>query len=120
MLQPCLLWKMSMSHMTSLQHHLQMLKPPHIPYKQNWIPKKKKPQAMNRSKVWLHFTKVEPIDKENPKAACNYCNRMLGCHWKHGTSALMTHITSNYPTSPLRNLEKSNVPKSQTLLETVI
>jgi hypothetical protein len=39
MLQLCLLWKMSMSHMTSLQ--LQMLKPPHLPCKQNWIPKKK-------------------------------------------------------------------------------
>jgi len=82
--------------------------------------KKKKSQAVNQSKVWLHFTKVEPIDKANPKAACNYCNRMLRCHWKHGTSALMTHLTSNYPTSPLRNLEKSNVPKSQTLLEKII
>jgi hypothetical protein len=40
MLQLGLLWKMSMSHMTSLQ--LQILKPPRLPFKQNWIPKKKK------------------------------------------------------------------------------
>jgi hypothetical protein len=72
---------------------------------------------VNRSKAWLHFTKVEPIDKEYPKAACNYCNRRLACHWGHGTSSLMNHLTFNYPTSPLRNLEKSNVPKGQTLLQ---
>jgi hypothetical protein len=29
---------------------------------------KNKPQAMNRSKVWLHFTKVTPIDKEESKS----------------------------------------------------
>jgi hypothetical protein len=43
-------------------------------------PSKNKTQAMNRSKVWLHFTKVTPIDKEKPKATCNYSNKMLGCH----------------------------------------
>jgi hypothetical protein len=80
-------------------------------------PSKDKSQAMNRSKVWLHFTKVTPIDKEKPKAACNYCNRMLGCHWRHGTSVLKNHLTYNCPTSPLRDLEKSNVPKGQTLLQ---
>jgi hypothetical protein len=63
-------------------------------------PSKDKPQAMNRSKVWLHFTKVTPIDKEKPKAACNYCNRVLGCHWRHDTSALKNHLTYNCPTSP--------------------
>jgi hypothetical protein len=72
---------------------------------------------VNRSKVGLHFTKVEPIDKENPKASCNYCNRMLGCHWKHDTSALMNHLTFNCPTSPIRNSEKSNVPKGQNLFQ---
>jgi hypothetical protein len=80
-------------------------------------PSKNKPQAMNRSKVWLHFTKVTPIDKEKPKAACNYCNMMLGCHWRHDTSTLKNHLTYNCPTSPLRDLEKSNVPKGQTLLQ---
>jgi hypothetical protein len=35
MLQLGLLWKMSMSHVTSLQ--LQMLKPPRLPCKQNWM-----------------------------------------------------------------------------------
>jgi len=80
-------------------------------------PSKKKSQAVNRSKAWLHFTKVEPIDKENPKASCNYCNRRLACHWRHGTSSLMNQLTFNCPTSPLRNLEKSNVPKGQTLLQ---
>jgi len=73
---------MSMSHMTSLQHHLQMLKPHRLPYKQNLIlkKKKKKSKAVNQSIVWSHYTKVEPIDKENPKAACNYSNRILGSH----------------------------------------
>jgi hypothetical protein len=80
-------------------------------------PSKNKPQAMNRSKVWLHFTKVIPIDKEKPKATCNYCNKMLGCHWRHDTSALKNHLTYNCPTSPLRDLKKSNVPKGQTLLQ---
>jgi len=109
---------MSISHMTSLQHHLQMLKLPRLPCKQNWIlQKKKKSKAVNRLAVWLHFTKVEPIDKENPKAACNYCNKMLGCHWRYDTSALMTHLTSNCQTSPLKKWEKFNVPKSQTLLQ---
>jgi hypothetical protein len=80
-------------------------------------PSKNNPQAVNRSKVWLHFTKVEPIDKEKPKATCDYCNRMLWCNWRHGISALMNHLISNCPTSQLINSEKSNVPKGQTLLQ---
>jgi hypothetical protein len=42
---------------------------------------------------------------------------MLGCHWRHDTSALMTHLNFKCPTSPLRKSKKSNVPKGQTLLQ---
>jgi hypothetical protein len=70
--------------------------------------------SVNQSVVWQHFKKIEPIDKNNPKAMCNYCNRVLGCHWKNGTSGMMSHLTTRCPTSPLR---KSNIPKGQTLLQ---
>ena len=33
-----------------------------------------------QSVVWENFKKIEPVDKNNPKAMCNYCNRVLGCH----------------------------------------
>jgi len=68
---------------------------------------------VNKSLVWLHFTKVEPIDPVNPKAACNYCNRMFACHWRNDTSTRMVHL-EKCPTSPLR---KSDIPKGQTLLQ---
>jgi hypothetical protein len=69
---------------------------------------------VNQSVVWEHFKKIEPIDKNNPKAMCNYCNRVLGCHWKNGTSGMMSHLTTRCSTSRLR---KSNIPKGQTLLQ---
>jgi hypothetical protein len=73
----------------------------------------KKP-PVNQSIVWSHFKKVELIDKENPKAMCNYCNRLIGCHYKRNvTSAMMNHLTSNCPDSPLK---KSKLPKNQTML----
>jgi hypothetical protein len=102
------------SHMTNLKHHLQMLEPLCLPRNQNWVrvPQKKK-NCVNKSEVWLHFTKVEPIDLDNPKATCNYCNRMLGCHWRNGTSTMKVHL-QNYPTFPLR---KPDIPKGQTLLQ---
>jgi hypothetical protein len=68
---------------------------------------------VNKLEVWLHFTKVEPIDPENPKAICNYCNRILGCHWRNGTSTMRVYIF-NCPASPLR---KSDISKGQTLLQ---
>ena len=37
---------------------------------------------INQSIVWEHFKKVKPIDKENPKARCNYCKRLIECHYK--------------------------------------
>jgi hypothetical protein len=40
---------------------------------------RKKQKDVNKSDVWSHFTKVKPIDKENPKPTCNYYNRILGC-----------------------------------------
>jgi hypothetical protein len=70
---------------------------------------------MNQSIVWSHFKKVEPINKENPKAMCNNCNRLIGCHYRrNNTSPMMTHLTSNCPNSPLK---KSKLPKNQTLLQ---
>jgi hypothetical protein len=58
---------------------------------------------------------VKPIDKENPKAMCNYCNRLIGCHYKRNdTLAMMTHLARNCPDSPLK---KSKLPKNQILLQ---
>jgi hypothetical protein len=52
---------------------------------------------------------------ENPKAMCNYCNRLIGCHYKrNGTSTMITHLARNCPDSPLK---KSKLPKNQTLLQ---
>jgi hypothetical protein len=68
---------------------------------------------VNKSEVWLHFTKVEPIDSDNPKAKCNYCNRMLTCQLRNDTSTMKVHL-QNCPTSPLR---KPDIPKGQTLLQ---
>lgn len=76
--------------------------------------KQTKSPPVNQSIVWSHFKKVKPIDKDNPKAICNYCKRILGCHHKNGTSGMMTHLQSNCPTSPLK---KSKLPKNQTLLQ---
>lgn len=36
-------------------------------------PTQSKKRHVNQSLVWDHFKKVEPIDKENPKACCNHC-----------------------------------------------
>jgi hypothetical protein len=74
----------------------------------------KKPPT-NQSIVGEHFKKVEPIDKDNPKAKCNYCGKLIGCHYRrNGTSPMMTHLTHGCPTSPLK---KSKLPKGQTLLQ---
>jgi hypothetical protein len=73
----------------------------------------KKP-SVNQSVVREHFKKIDTVDKENSKAMCKYCNRLIGCHHrKQGTSPMMTHLTSNCLNSPLR---KSNLGKNQTLL----
>jgi hypothetical protein len=74
-----------------------------------------KKSPVNQSIVWSHFKKVEPIDKENPKAMCKYCNRLIECHYKRNdTLAMMNHLTSNCPDSPLK---KSKLPKNQTMLQ---
>jgi hypothetical protein len=74
----------------------------------------KKPPT-NQSIVWEHFKKVEPIDKDNPKAKCNHCSKLIGCHYRrNGTSPMMAHLTHGCPTSPLL---KSKLPKGQTLLQ---
>jgi hypothetical protein len=58
---------------------------------------------------------VEPIDKENPKARCNYCERLIGCHYRRNeTPSMMTHLTFGCQKFPLR---KSKVTKGQTLLQ---
>jgi hypothetical protein len=61
---------------------------------------------------------VEPIDKENPKAMCSHCNRLIGCHYKrNGTSAMMHHLTYNCLDSPLKKSKDSTLPKNQTMLQ---
>jgi hypothetical protein len=77
--------------------------------------KQAKTLPVNQSIVWDHFKKVEPIDNENPKAMCNYCNRLIGCHiQRQGISPMMTHLTSNCANFPLR---KPKLAKNQTLLQ---
>jgi hypothetical protein len=88
----------------------QMLTPSLPPQK-----KQTKRPPVNQSIVWGHFKKVEPIDKENPKAMCSHCSRLIGCHHRrNGTSAMMTHLQFNCPNSPLK---KSKLSKNQTLLQ---
>jgi hypothetical protein len=57
---------------------------------------------------------VESVDKENLKATCNYCNRLIGCHHRTGTSSMRTYLQSNCPNSPLKKLK---LLKNQTLLQ---
>jgi hypothetical protein len=53
---------------------------------------------INQSIVWEHFKKVEPIDKENPKAKCNYCKRLIECHYRTNiTLSMITHLTYGLP-----------------------
>jgi hypothetical protein len=78
-------------------------------------PTQSKKRHVNQSLVCEHFKKVEPIDKENPKACCNHCKRLIECHHRRkGTSPMMTHLTSNCPNSPLK---KPKIAKDQTLLQ---
>jgi hypothetical protein len=74
----------------------------------------KKPPT-NQSIVWEHFKKKEPIDKDNLKAKCNHCSKLIGCYYRrNGTLPMMTHLTHGCPKSPLL---KSKLPKGQTLLQ---
>ena len=74
----------------------------------------KKPHV-NQSIVWEHFTKVLPANKDNPKASCNYCQKLIGCHYRrNGTSPMITHLTSGCQKSPLKKIK---VTKGQTLLQ---
>ena len=70
---------------------------------------------VNQSIVWEHFTKVLPADKDNPKASCNYCQKLIGRYYRrNGTSPMMTHLTFGCQKSPLK---KTKVTKGQTLLQ---
>jgi glycogen debranching enzyme len=58
---------------------------------------------------------MELVNKENPKAMYNYCNRWIGCHYKRNdTSPMMTHLIFNCLKSTLK---KSKLSKNQTLLQ---
>jgi hypothetical protein len=55
------------------------------------------------------------VEQDNPKAKCNHCSKLIGCHYRrNGTSPMMTYLTHGCPTSPLL---KSKVPNDQTLLQ---
>ena len=47
------------------------------------------------SKVWLHYTKSINY-KENKKATCNYCGKILKCTGS-STSTLRTHLKNKHP-----------------------
>ncbi|KAG2701851.1 hypothetical protein I3760_06G063300 [Carya illinoinensis] len=75
-------------------------------------PKRAK-KATNQSHVWDHFTRIEPVDPIAPKAQCNYCFKIYGCHYKNGTSSISHHRGYSCPESPIRqdkNLEKDKSP----------
>ncbi|KAG2679651.1 hypothetical protein I3760_11G059800 [Carya illinoinensis] len=70
-------------------------------------------KATNQSHVWDHFTKIEPVDPIAPKAQCNYCFKIYGCHYKNGTSSMSHHLGYSCLESPIRrdkNLEKDKSP----------
>ncbi|KAK1398404.1 hypothetical protein POM88_008267 [Heracleum sosnowskyi] len=55
------------------------------------------------SVVWDYFNKIPgcPVGKE--KAKCSLCNVIIGCFSRNGTSAMMNHLKTVCPKSPLRN-----------------
>jgi hypothetical protein len=76
--------------------------------------KKSKRKNINQSMAWDHFTKVEPIDFNNPKAKCNYCLRQFGCHRRLGTSAMLSHLHFGCKKSPIK---RQRLEKNQTSLQ---
>ncbi|KAF0892528.1 hypothetical protein E2562_016829 [Oryza meyeriana var. granulata] len=48
--------------------------------------------SKKRSKAWEHFTRLEHINGEAPKARCKYCEKELRCPSTNGTSVLHNHI----------------------------
>ncbi|KAK1355144.1 hypothetical protein POM88_048400 [Heracleum sosnowskyi] len=65
------------------------------------------------SVVWDYFNRIIgcPIGKE--KAKCSLCNVIIGCYSRNGTSAMMNHLKTVCPKSPLRN----NLDKLQKTLQ---
>ena len=59
------------------------------------------------SPAWEYFVKIEgcPVGKE--KAKCWLCNVIIGCFSRNGTSAMMNHLKTICPKSPLHtNIDK--------------
>ncbi|KAK1383553.1 hypothetical protein POM88_021288 [Heracleum sosnowskyi] len=65
------------------------------------------------SVVWDYFNRITgcPVGKE--KAKCSLCNVIIGCYSRNGTSAMMNHLKTVCPKSPLRN----NLDKLQKTLQ---
>ena len=64
-------------------------------------------KAKKSSPAWDYFVKIPgcPVGKE--KAKCSLCNVVIGCFSRNGTSAMMNHLKTVCPKSPLRtNLDK--------------
>jgi hypothetical protein len=63
----------------------------------------KRKESRDSSLVWEHFTKVEGLPADSPKAACNYCGRQYYCHSKrNGTSSMISHLENQCKKYPYR------------------
>ena len=62
----------------------------------------------------LYGITFKTINKDNPQIKCNYCNRLFACHRRFGTLAMMNHLQSACPNSPLKQKKPH---KNQTLLQ---
>ncbi|KAK1394166.1 hypothetical protein POM88_013222 [Heracleum sosnowskyi] len=62
--------------------------------------------------VWNYFNRISGLPVGKEKAKCSLCNVIIGCYSRNGTSAMMNHLKTVCPKSPLRN----NIDKLQKTL----
>ncbi|KAK1377045.1 hypothetical protein POM88_033238 [Heracleum sosnowskyi] len=55
------------------------------------------------SVVWDYFNRIPGLPVGKEKAKCGLCNVIIGCYSRNGTSAMMNHLKTVCPKSPLRN-----------------
>ncbi|KAL8136052.1 hypothetical protein AgCh_010595 [Apium graveolens] len=65
------------------------------------------------SVVWDYFDKIKGLPVGKEKAKCRLCRVTIGCYSRNGTSAMLSHLKTVCPKSPLRN----NLDKLQKSLQ---
>lgn len=58
-----------------------------------------------------HFTKVKPINYDNPKSQCKYCTKFYSYHYKNDSSSMLHYLQNACEASSLRD---KGIQKSQT------